>query len=133
MYFCLDESSADNEHGEDDTSIGDTVFSKSWTLSVLVRAVQTVAGDTLSSGESLKRVEEEEEEEEGGGRGREVDRGEGRGEREERREEEDEDSLDKELEEDLCHLWDASMNGVRIPSSLSLNHSCTYVGIADIF
>ena len=71
-------------------------------------------------------MEEEEEEEEGGGGEEEVGREEGRGERQDRREE-DEDLLDKELEEDLCHLWDASMNGVRIPTSLSLNHSPTYI------
>ena len=105
--------------------IGDTVFSKAWVLSLLVRAVRYT-----EEGDGEKEEEEEEKggdgereesqkcngvvcsEEEGGGC-----RGNGslsmQGE-----EVEEEDDLDAAFEEKLCLLWDASMNSVR--NSLSV-------------
>ena len=114
LDFYIGDASVEAGHQDeqkDDTSIGDTVFSKSWALSVLVRAVEAVF---IGIEESLKPGEREREEGEGE-RGEEEGKGKregGEGEREEK----GEDSLDKGLEEDLCQLWDASMNSVRYHS-----------------
>ena len=109
---------------KDDTSIGDTVFSKSWALSVLVRAVEAVfkgSEGSLKSGE-------------GKGEGGEGETGEevGKGKREGGEEEREEDSLDKGLEEDLCHLWDASMNSVRY-HQLSISTVCMKLSLTKTF
>ena len=109
MFLCfLDDPSAknepQNEEERDETAIGDTVFSKSWALSVLVRAVETVSGESLGREGSLKSGQKEGDDEEGEGE-EEIGKEEGN-------EKGEEDSLDEGLEENLCHLWDASMNTV---------------------
>ena len=158
-----------------DASIGDTVLSKSWGLSVLVRAVNSISAKKEKKKKMRKKEEEEQEREgekekegEGEGEGEGEDKGkrkeeekkmsddisdkpvmcatgencdggdsgeeeegsvEEEGERTsdgvkgERREGEgreggegegdSDDSLDENLEEDLCRLWDASMNRVK--------------------
>ena len=152
-----------------DASIGDTVLSKSWGLSVLVRAVNSISAKKEKK--KMRKKEEEEQEREG----EKEKEGEGEGEGEEREGEEkkisdnisdkpvmcatgencddgdsgdgeegsveeegertsdgvkgerkegegreggegerdSDDSLDENLEEDLCRLWDASMNRVK--------------------
>lgn len=158
---------------ERDDGIGDSVFSKSWVLSVLVRAVESVC----SVGQVEREREEEgkggredEKEREGGGEwegngerkgkqeGERVCKGErekdgenmgkegveregeseGEGKIKEEREKggdmeregegdrvEDDEDLDKNLEEDLCQLWDASMNNVKSLHNYN-THLCIY-------
>ena len=98
-------------------AIGDSVFSKAWVLSLLVKAV------------SLVEVEEEEEEEEEGERRRKKnkdgtdtakrqdssDRRGAKKKAQDKLEKEEADlELDEEIENDLCQLWDASVNEVRL-------------------
>lgn len=111
-----------------DTSIGDTVLSKSWALSVLVRAVESVAEKRNTDREWQSNLTEpapkfcnddgddgKRESGEGGGDGEEGASDGVKGEKEEeveRGKKDDNDDLDKDLEEDMCRLWDASMNKV---------------------
>ena len=108
--------SLDHNVTEGGDGIGGSVFSKAWVLSVLVRAVEIVTGGEREDRETEGEGGGEGEEGEGGREG--VRQGEGEGEREAgarerdtQRDEEQED-LDKPLEDDLCQLWDASMNNV---------------------
>ena len=102
------------------------MFTKSWVLSVLVRAVETVSKTTAVSkattcgGVECVRSGVAEVAGEGPGgcegvireKGESVSCG-----------DEETTELDESLEDDLCHLWDASMNSVR--SYLYPHHTCT--------
>ena len=69
-------------------NIGETVFSKKWVLSTLMKLVQVVQTSTEGS-------EDEPDEE-----------------RQQQREDEDPHELDDAFERELCELWDMSMNAV---------------------
>ena len=134
-----------------DDAIGDTVFSKAWVLSLLVRAVKVVQyGEKASGGPGMavRDAEREERKPEGATvvgndseakgrshtceaseepvaiddmeqqRERETeDEGFGEVERSGATGEDDSQEINESLENDLCRLWDASMNPV---SNLSL-------------
>ena len=71
-------------------NIGETVFSKKWVLSTLMKLVQS----TLTNAEGLEGEEPDEEL------------------RQSQREDEDPHELDDAFERELCELWDMSMNAV---------------------
>jgi len=128
-------SAEDPSDGNAGDSVGDTVFSKSWVLSLLVMVVRSVQGEETIANDSKMEDVSNGEQIEGGvslesGEGSmasdsssycdtakeetrrkssdsSVQRKEG-----EEEEEEEEEAISEDLENDLCRLWDVSVNHV---------------------
>lgn len=99
------------ETGPDDSdAIGDTVFSKSWVLSMMVKVVSVVNSPGRCEKDLLAIPSDSEES------GARDEAPKARGQclsREDSAEEQDEE-LCSSMEEELCQLWDASANAVSV-------------------
>jgi len=134
-------SAEDPSDGNAGDSVGDTVFSKSWVLTLLVMVVRSVQGEETIANDSKMEDVSNGEQIEGGvslesGKGSmasesgsycdtleeetrrkssdsSAQRKEGEEEEDEEEEkEEDEEAISEDLENDLCRLWDVSVNHV---------------------
>lgn len=101
---------------ENSDAIGETVFSKSWVLSLLVKAVSIVAEEGGGSHKLAPSGTFAEQCKDSPQSGRESTENEGEVKKEDEQDEEKEKDdvmeLDEQVENDLCQLWDASMNEV---------------------
>ncbi|KAM3918282.1 protein SAAL1 [Leptodactylus fuscus] len=77
---------SDDEEGATEDSIGSTVYSKHWFFTTLTRLIE------FASLKEKSQAKEEDEEEDGGD------------------DDEDEIELDEDIENDICKVWDMSMN-----------------------